>query len=37
MTWLFVQTGTDMTVDNGTFVAGQPVSVTSFTWTAGGA
>lgn len=37
VTWLFVQTGTDMTVDNGTFVAGQPVSVTSFTWTAGGA
>ena len=37
VTWLFVQVGTDMTIDNGTLVAGQPVNQTSFTITAGGA
>lgn len=37
VTWLFVQAGTDMTIDNGTLVAGQPVNSTAFTITAGGA
>lgn len=37
VTWAFVQPGTDMTIDNGTLVAGQPVSTASFTLTASGA
>lgn len=37
VTWAFVQVGTDMTIDNGTLVAAQPVSQTTFTITAGGA
>jgi hypothetical protein len=37
VTWLFVQAGTDMTVDNGTLVAGQVVNGIAFTITAGGA
>lgn len=37
VTWAFVQVGTDMTIDNGTLVTGQPVSQTSFTLTASGA
>ena len=37
VTWAFVQVGTDMTIDNGTIVAGQPVNTTAMTITAGGA
>lgn len=37
VTWLFVQVGTDMTIDNGTLVVAQPVNETTFTITAGGA
>jgi len=37
VTWAFVQVGTDMTIDNGTLVAAQPVNQTAFTITAGGA
>lgn len=37
VTWAFVQIGADMTIDNGTLVAGQPVNQSTFTITAGGA
>ena len=37
VTWLFVQATTDMTIENGTLVAGQPVNETAFTITASGA
>jgi hypothetical protein len=37
VTWAFVQAGTDMTLDNTSISAGQQVTVTAFTLTAGGA
>jgi hypothetical protein len=37
VTWAFVQTGTDVTLSNCVVNAGQPVTVTAFTLTAGGA
>jgi len=37
VTWQFVQSGTDMTVDNGTVVAGQQITVSALNLGIGGA
>lgn len=37
VTWQFTQVGTDLTLDNGSLVAGQQVTISGFTITAGGA
>lgn len=37
VSWAFVQTGTDVTLDNATLVAGQQVNITAFNLTVGGA
>lgn len=37
VTWTFVQVGTDMTIQNASVNVGQPINVTTFTLTQGGA